>query len=111
MSSKFTITIALAAGFIGGIASRRLRPSPVYAQAPAPPQEIRAQRFVLVDEAGVARGAFGIETNGAPELEIADPKSHVFACGFKPWSQVHGLLIDETWSPGPKKPTLRVSKP
>src|ERR1700722_3080145 len=92
MNSKFTIAMALAAGFIGGLASGYFGPSPVYAQAPALPQEIRAQRFVLVDEAGVARGAFGIGTDGAPEFEIADSKGHVSACGFKPWSHVHGLL-------------------
>ncbi|SPF35687.1 exported hypothetical protein [Candidatus Sulfopaludibacter sp. SbA4] len=105
MNAKFTITLALAAGFLGGLASRYLGPAPVYAQAPASPPEIRAQKFVLVDEAGVARGVFGIETNGAPEIEITGSRGRVYACAFRSWSLIHGFLT-ESASPGPKKPTL-----
>ena len=72
MKSKFTITLALTAGFIGGLASRYLGPAPVYAQAPPSPQEIRARKFVLVDETGAARGVFGIEGNGTPIIEAVD---------------------------------------
>jgi len=68
MNTKFAITLALAAGFIGGLASRYSGPARVFAQAPASPQEIRAQKFVLVDETGVARGVFGIEKNGTPQI-------------------------------------------
>jgi hypothetical protein len=94
----------------GGVAPRYAGPSVVYAQVPAAPQEIRAQKFVLVDEAGVARGVFGVETNGSPELEVMDSKGHVFACEFVPWDRVHGWS-SESWSPGPKKQTSLPIKP
>jgi len=33
---------------------------------------MRAQKFVLIDESGKARGVFGIEREGAPVIEIID---------------------------------------
>jgi hypothetical protein len=105
MSAESTIILALAAGFIGGLAARFIEPALTYAQAPASPQEIRAQKFVLIDETGAARGVFGIETNGAPEIEVSDSKGHVFACSFKSWSVTHGFFA-ENRSGGPKRPTL-----
>lgn len=74
MSTKFTIALAITSGLAGGLASRYVGTTPVHAQAPAIPQEIRAQKFVLVDEAGVAQGAFGIETNGHPRLRLWTPR-------------------------------------
>jgi hypothetical protein len=109
MSTKFTITLALAAGFIGGLASRYLRPAQVYAQAPASPQDIRAQKFVLVDENGVARGVFGFEASGAPAIEIIDSKGEVFATEFGKWSYAYGA--GRKHPPGPKHPTLLPIKP
>lgn len=109
MSTKFTITIALAAGFIGGFASRYPRPASVYAQAPASPQEIRAQKFVLIDENGVARGVFGIEAKGAPAIEIIDSKGEVFATEFGLWSYAYG--VGRKHPSGPKHPTLLPMKP
>ena len=109
MNTKFTITLALVAGFIGGLASRYSAPASVHAQAPAVPQEIRAHKFVLVDETGVARGVFGIETNGTAEIEISDSKGRVLAPLFDPWmhpsSGISGAIN------GPKKPTLLPIKP
>ena len=107
MSTKLTVTIALAAGFIGGLASRYYGTAPAYAQSPASPEEMRAQKFVLVDETGKARGVFGIEGNGAPE--IVDSKGHVFASKFEKWRYAEGTLT--TSIPGPKKPTLLPIKP
>lgn len=109
MNTKLTVTLALAAGFIGGLASRSYGPAPVHAQAPAP-HEIQAQKFVLVDETGLARGVFGIEENGTPQIEVIGHKGHVYASVFRSWSMVHGLMA-ESASPGPKKPTLLLTKP
>ncbi len=53
--------LAVAAGFVGGVASQFLLPTPlVHAQVESPPRMV-AQRFVLVDPKGVTRGEFKIE--------------------------------------------------
>jgi len=85
MKSRFTTVLALAAGFTGGLASRYIEPLPVSANAPATLQEIRAQKFILVDETGLPRAVFGIEENGSPEVEVIDSKGRVSACWFRPW--------------------------
>jgi len=77
MSPRTTIVLALAAGFAGGTISQRLAPLPVRAQDQTPiPQEIRAQKFVLVDKDGVNRGVLGIpargRATGSPSLELMD---------------------------------------
>jgi hypothetical protein len=108
MSGKFTILLAFAAGITGGLASRYSTAS-VYAQPPAVPQEIRAHEFVLVDEAGAVRGAFGVETNGAPEIEVSDSKGHVMAYRAEGWTAVHGLLSGGIT--GPRHATLVPAKP
>jgi hypothetical protein len=80
MSTKTTIALALTAGFIGGIVSQRIAPPSAYAQAQAPiPREIRAESFVIVDENGSPRGAFGIDRrDGSPNIEIlTDTKGHL----------------------------------
>ena len=110
MSTKFTIALALAAGFIGGFASRYSTPAPAFAQTPVIPEESRAHKFVLVDENGIPRGVFGIESNGAPEIEITDPKGRwIGVVEFKGWSAAHGLFAGG--SIGPKKATLLPLKP
>lgn len=78
MNNKLTILLALAAGMIGGLVSRYFVPTSVFAQAASSPQEIRVLRFVLVDENGAARGAFGFESNGAPLIEVADSKGRIY---------------------------------
>ena len=108
MSNKLTVTLALAAGFLGGFASHYLAEARVYAQSPAVPEKIRAHEFVLVDEAGFVRGVFGIETNGAPEIEVGDPR-HMMVYEAKGWGAVHGLMSGGIT--GPKKPTLLSTKP
>ena len=110
MTTRFTVMLAPAAGFTGGLASRYSGPAPAYAQAPASPQEIRARKFVLVDQTGVARGVFGIEKNGGPQIEMIDSKGHVFATVFRSWRMIHGFMA-ESASPGPKEPTLLPVKP
>jgi len=110
MNIKITIALAFAAGFVGGLASRYFEPVPAYAQVAAAPQEIRAQKFVLVDGTGVARGVFGIEENGTPQIEVIGYNGKVYATLFRPWWMVHGLRA-ESFSKGPKKPTLLPVKP
>jgi hypothetical protein len=79
MRTNLTIAVALIAGCLGGFASRYWGPALVYAKTQAPaPAEIRAQKFVLVDENGAARGVFGFEANGSPVIEITSDKGHVF---------------------------------
>lgn len=92
MSTKTTITIALAAGFAGGFVSQRLAPTPAYAQTSVP-KELRAEKFVLTDEKGTPRGAFGIGGKGFPTVEVTDAKGRVF------WIQWHS-------DPGKGKSTL-----
>jgi hypothetical protein len=79
MSTKATVVLAFVAGLTGGTVSQRLVGAPVRAQAPAPEaKEIRAERFVLVDENGTPRGAFGIDANSLPTLELIDKKGHLW---------------------------------
>jgi hypothetical protein len=45
-------------------------PTQVHAQPPVQSAlEIRAQKFVLVDENGAPRGVFGFQRDGTPELQ------------------------------------------
>jgi hypothetical protein len=89
MSTKTTLALALAAGFLGGIASQHITIAPVFAQAPTLiPTEIRAQRFVAVDETGMPRAVFGINGKDGPSsanpkarqpiIEVMDPKGRLY---------------------------------
>ena len=61
MNQKWTLLLALAAGLVGSALFHGLTLASVYAQVPtAPPKEIRAQSFVLVDDNNKALGRFGI---------------------------------------------------
>jgi hypothetical protein len=92
MNGKFSITLALAAGFIGGVASHYLMPTPVHAQAETPAlQEIRAHKFVLVDEHGVARGVFGFQNDGSPNIELMTGND-VWGYSVHPGLIKHGML-------------------
>jgi hypothetical protein len=79
MSTKATIAIALTAGFVGGFVGQHVVPKSVHAQGSASiPAEIRAERFVIVDEKGTPRGAFGIDEKGYPLVEATDAKGQLF---------------------------------
>jgi hypothetical protein len=57
MTAKLTATLCLAAGLLGGIASRYISPDLTHAQAQTPvAKEIRAQAFILEDESGNVMG-------------------------------------------------------
>jgi hypothetical protein len=73
MSTKISNALGLVMGFIGGAMSHYLFvPKPAYAQAPAqPPAEIRARKFVLVDENGTPRGVFGFRSDGSPDIQVS----------------------------------------
>ena len=73
MNRKMNFTLALLAGLLGGVLSRYLIPTPVFAQAQAPaPREIRAQRFVLVNKEGTPLGLMAVESNGIPVITLLD---------------------------------------
>ena len=52
---------------------------PVFAKEPAPAaKEIRAEKFVIVDENGLPRGAFGINPkDGWPVIEFTGENEHL----------------------------------
>ncbi len=69
MSTKVTTALGLVMGFIGGAMSHYFfAPTPVHAQSPV---EIRAQKFILVDENGTPRGVFGFRSDGSPDLQVS----------------------------------------
>jgi hypothetical protein len=90
MSPRTTLMLALAAGFIGGIVSQHLALMPVLAQAPTPAaKEVRAEKFVIVDENGLPRGAFGIDPkDGWAMIEFTGEKEQVRRVKWYPigWS-------------------------
>ena len=93
MSTKLTIMLALAAGFIGGSASQLLQ-VPVLAQkGTTVPQEILAHRFVLVDESGVPHGIFGFDQDHRPNLELRDDKGNTWS--FTQIPRRHAELLPE----------------
>jgi hypothetical protein len=94
MNTKTTVAIALAAGFIGGMASPRLVPAPVWAQEQVSVrQEIRAHKFVLVDEAGVSRGVLGFDKYQRPSIEMMDVKGNTW--GFRGILNRHGDMLPD----------------
>ncbi len=66
---KTTVVVAFAAGLLGGIASRYFSPQAVHAQSL--PSELRAQKFVLVDERGAVLGILAQES-GRSALKLFD---------------------------------------
>ncbi len=57
------------------------------------PQEIRAHKFVLVDEAGVSRGVLGFDKYHRPNIELMDPKGNTW--GFTPIPNMHGNMLPD----------------
>jgi len=64
MNRKLNLSLALAAGLLGGVLSRYVTPLPVQAQASPPSKELRAQSFVLVDDKNDIVGTFTASTTG-----------------------------------------------
>jgi hypothetical protein len=64
---KLNLTLALAAGLLGGLVSRSITLPSVHAQAqPATPVEIRGQRFTLVDGQDKVVGTFTFRGAATP---------------------------------------------
>ena len=73
MNRTMHVTLALAAGLLGGLLSRYLMPTPVFAQAQAQaPKEIRAQSFVLVNKQSIPLGRIGFDAEGIPNITLVD---------------------------------------
>lgn len=80
--SKPTVALAFAAGLLGGVASRYLSPGLVYADSI--PKELRAQRFVLVNEHGAVLGTLREEPLGRPVFELFDANGRqIWSAGGK----------------------------
>jgi hypothetical protein len=71
MNRTYTLSLALAAGLVGGLLSRYMTPEPVLAQ-PATPQEIKAQSFVLVDGKNNIVGIFKPSADRIPTVVLLD---------------------------------------
>jgi hypothetical protein len=103
MSTKTTVVLAITAGFIGGIASQRIMPTPVRAQEQAPvPQEIRAHKFVLVNDAGVDLGVFGINVYKGDEyaaIEMMDTKGYTAGPRMWPVSNRYPTFLPDSTCP------------
>lgn len=98
MNTKITTALAVLAGFAGGAMSHYLMvPMPVRAQAPVQASpEIRAQKFVLIDENGTARGVFGFQNDGTPAIQVnfGKPKGLFKPIGDSVFS-AHWLGVDK----------------
>jgi hypothetical protein len=107
MTRNLNLTLAFAAGLLGGGFSRWFVPTPVVlAQAPAPtpvptaPKEIRAQRFTLVGEDGALLGTFGIDQGtmrvngklrGNPTIRLFDQSGReIWSAGGSPLRTLSG---------------------
>jgi hypothetical protein len=77
MTNKTTVLLAMIAGFLGGVVSQHVGLVTAHAQN-SPPQEVRAARFVIVDETGAPRGAFGLDKKGVPTMEGTDNKGQLY---------------------------------
>lgn len=82
--NKKSIFLSFAAGLLGGVVSHYFSPQPVHAQSqPAPPKEIRAASFVLVNEKGTVLGTLA-EDAGRPSLKLFDQQGReIWSVGGK----------------------------
>jgi hypothetical protein len=71
MNRKLNISLALAAGLVGGAISRSTTPVPVLAQSQFQ-KEIKAQSFVLVDEKDNIIGTFKPSADRTPTVVLLD---------------------------------------
>jgi hypothetical protein len=66
------LSLALAAGLLGGLLPRYMTPLPVLAQAGTPQQEIKAQSFVLMDGKNNIVGIFKPSADRIPTVVLLD---------------------------------------
>ena len=77
MNRKMHLGLSLAAGLLGGVLSHYVSPEMVHAAQVAPPKEIRARSFVLVNEDGSPAGLFGFDRDGRPNVVLLDSAGKV----------------------------------
>ena len=88
MNRKVNLTMALAAGLFGGLLSRYVTPSPVYAQFQNfAPKEVRSQSFVLVNKQGATLGRIGFDRDGKPNITLFDENGKII------WSTSERLVL------------------
>ena len=93
---NLNIGLSLAAGLLGGILSHYITAKPVFAQAQiAPPKEISAQSFILVNDKGTPFGVFGFGADGSATIRLRDQSGRVI------WSTsrrgiTHPLAADDS---------------
>jgi len=83
MNQKLMLTLAVLAGFVGGVLSQYISPALVHAQAQSP-KEIRAQSFVLVNENDRVFGLIGLDPQGQPIIKLKDQRGRIV------WSSAPG---------------------
>jgi hypothetical protein len=85
MNRKLNVWLSLAAGMLGGMLSHYVVLDSVHAQAQAaPPKEITAKSFVLVNDQGATAGTFGFDQNGNAMIRIFDKSGKVIWSAGKP---------------------------
>ena len=79
MNIRATVVLAFAAGLTGGVVSQPIINTSVYAMPISATKEIRAEKFVLVDNNGSPWGAFGIGAkDGWPTLEVKGKNGRLY---------------------------------
>jgi hypothetical protein len=83
---KRNVAMSLAAGLLGGLISHyAMETRLVHAQNLGPqavaPTEVRAHRFVLVDEKGQIGGVIGFDTQGAPTIRLYHNGQEIYYAG------------------------------
>lgn len=97
MNRQLNLGLSIAAGLLGGFLSHYISPELVRAQTQAaPPKEIRAQRFVLVNDDGSPAGLFGFDQDGRANVILLDKTGKVL------WSA--------TGKPNAKPLTISIAK-
>lgn len=72
MNRKLNLGLSLAVGLLGGCLSHYLFSERVQAAQVAPPKQIKAQSFVLVNDDGSPAGVFGFDRQGRPDVMLFD---------------------------------------
>jgi hypothetical protein len=80
--NKRTVVLSFAAGLLGGAISHYLSPQSVHAQSQAL-RELRAERFILVNEKGTVLGTLSDE-EGRPSFKLFDERGReIWSAGGK----------------------------
>jgi len=86
MKKRYLVLCTLA-GFAGGALSSYVRPLTARAESNSP-EEIRAQRFTLVDHDGEPLGSFSVDRFGRSQLVLSDRSGH------EVWRVVGDHIVD-----------------